>query len=492
MVGELQPRKYVEFGALLGYSLIAALEGAPSIEEIAWADAETYVPGSNRLCAENLESYLRTTKRSVKFRYLNSVEALQALPRRNPVRLAFSKPDVLYVDGDHRFEAALRDMRFAQELRAKVVLVDDCLSDGDPHLRHAVADFSREVGHPYWVIPSYAGTAIFDFTDALGGTHPGVGESFKAAGLPVELKEISEDEIRRSLQMRGDLSPSHEGLILDSPFESAQSLYSEGGAAGIPESDGTPNTSTPSFTDVWRRVEHIAVVGSDRCETLFRIAQLVNEQHISGRCQDSSGTIAVNRFSGPCQEVRPTDITSRSEEIWECGVYRGGTALLLAEAAPFVPIRLFDTFCGMPPADPDKDLHREGDFGDTSLSEVSALFADHQNIHIHQGYIPVSFDGFDGVEDPTIAFVHIDLDIYASVRAALEWCYSRMSRDGVMVIDDYGAPSCPGTTEAIEGFFRDKTEVPIKLPTGPALIIMRTMREDFRKEIAKALNIGLQ
>ncbi len=147
----LQPRKYVEFGSLLGYSLIAALEGACSIAEIAWADAETYVPESNRLCAENVQAYLAGTRRSVPLQFLHGVEALLELPHQSPRRKAFEDADMLFVDGDHRYDAALRDMRLARSLGAKVILVDDCLSGGDPHLRHAVGEFSREVDRPYSV-----------------------------------------------------------------------------------------------------------------------------------------------------------------------------------------------------------------------------------------------------------------------------------------------------------------------------------------------------
>jgi hypothetical protein len=64
-------------------------------------------------------------------------------------------------------------------------------------------------------------------------------------------------------------------------------------------------------------------------------------------------------------------------ELWECGVYRGGTALLLKmlrdEAPSKKTIRLFDSFEGMPLTDVDKDVHKEGDFADTSLDAVQRV-----------------------------------------------------------------------------------------------------------------------
>ena len=62
-------------------------------------------------------------------------------------------------------------------------------------------------------------------------------------------------------------------------------------------------------------------------------------------------------------------------DIWECGVYRGGTAILFAELIASTQgtrsrLHLFDTFQGMPITDPEKDLHQHGDFADTDLATV--------------------------------------------------------------------------------------------------------------------------
>ena len=57
-------------------------------------------------------------------------------------------------------------------------------------------------------------------------------------------------------------------------------------------------------------------------------------------------------------------------DFWECGVYQGGTAALLAEvirkkdASKAKHLCLFDTFEGMPATDSEKDLHRRGDFAE--------------------------------------------------------------------------------------------------------------------------------
>src|SRR5262249_30195318 len=60
-------------------------------------------------------------------------------------------------------------------------------------------------------------------------------------------------------------------------------------------------------------------------------------------------------------------------DMAEVGVYKGGTAKLLAltiEPTSSKTLHLFDTFSGMPPTDALTDHHHEGDLGDTSLEAV--------------------------------------------------------------------------------------------------------------------------
>ena len=63
--------------------------------------------------------------------------------------------------------------------------------------------------------------------------------------------------------------------------------------------------------------------------------------------------------------------------IVEVGVYKGGTAYHLNKWAQAngSSCYLYDTFTGIPYADPD-DSHKVGDFSDTSFETVSALFPD--------------------------------------------------------------------------------------------------------------------
>ena len=158
-------------------------------------------------------------------------------------------------------------------------------------------------------------------------------------------------------------------------------------------------------------------------------------------------------------------------EFWECGVYKGGTALMLAEIispSKDKQSRLFDTFEGMPATAPNIDYHREGDFSDNSLNAVRVRIGDSGNLSFHPGLIP---DTFSGLEGNKIAFAHVDVDIYQSVLDCCEFIFPRLTSGGIIVFDDYGFPSCPGARAAVDRFFRQKLEVPLVLPTGQAVVI---------------------
>lgn len=160
-------------------------------------------------------------------------------------------------------------------------------------------------------------------------------------------------------------------------------------------------------------------------------------------------------------------------EFWECGVYRGGTAAILAQIIADLPstsarrLRLFDTFEGMPEVDPSRDLHRAGDFADTSVQAVRAIVSHDHLVVYHQGLIP---DTFVGLEVAKIAFAHIDVDIYKSVLECCQFIFPRLSLGGFMIFDDYGFPSCPGARAAVDEYFRGSGFVALVLPTGQAVI----------------------
>ncbi len=128
----------------------------------------------------------------------------------------------------------------------------------------------------------------------------------------------------------------------------------------------------------------------------------------------------------------------------ELGVYRGGSAIKLAEVARAQgrELYLFDTFQGIPFSDP-IDAHKVGDFGDTDIDAVKRAIPDAVLV---QGVFPESL-----IKMPPIAFVHVDADQYRSVKAACEIFPPQMVHGGVMLFDDYGC--LEGATKAVHEHF---------------------------------------
>ncbi len=133
----------------------------------------------------------------------------------------------------------------------------------------------------------------------------------------------------------------------------------------------------------------------------------------------------------------------------EIGVYRGGSAVLLHRVAQTRRLYLFDTFAGHP--DPteadDVQAHPAGRFADTSPARVLAMLVG-APVTVHVGRFPASVE----VSLPPLAFVHLDVDLYESVRDGLATCWPALLPGGVLVVDDYGFHDCPGAKQAVDEF----------------------------------------
>jgi O-methyltransferase len=156
-------------------------------------------------------------------------------------------------------------------------------------------------------------------------------------------------------------------------------------------------------------------------------------------------------------------------DVAECGVYKGGTAYILADLVRSAGrmFFLFDTFAGMPETDPEKDLHKRGDFDDTSLDDVKHYLAPFGELVYCPGFIPQTLDT---VADRRFRFVHIDLDIYESIRSSSAFFYERLERGAIIVYDDYGFASCPGARQAVDEFYAKLPETPLVLSTGQCVV----------------------
>jgi hypothetical protein len=146
--------------------------------------------------------------------------------------------------------------------------------------------------------------------------------------------------------------------------------------------------------------------------------------------------------------------------IVECGVWRGGSMMAAAQTLIELgdatrELYLFDTFDGMPPPGPHDVDHRGRSAKDAlaksspedpssvwchaTLAEVERALATSgypgDRVHFVKGKVEHTIPSH---APPSIALLRLDTDWYESTRHELEHLYPRLSRGGVLIIDDYG------------------------------------------------------
>ena len=144
----------------------------------------------------------------------------------------------------------------------------------------------------------------------------------------------------------------------------------------------------------------------------------------------------------------------------EVGVYKGGSARLIAYILRDKNIFLFDTFEGMPEDDEMKKEigagHSAGDFFEEDLFDsVKDYLSDLPNCKFFQGYFP---DTALDLHDEQFSFVHLDADIYQSTKSGIEFFYPKLVSGGIIFFDDYNWIACPGVKKAIDEYFSDKED----------------------------------
>lgn len=184
--------------------------------------------------------------------------------------------------------------------------------------------------------------------------------------------------------------------------------------------------------------------------------------------KQAGGSIAVGKYKGYILTCLAMHASHFAGDIAEFGVYRGGSAYLIAKTVPQKNLYLFDTFTGIPEVDSEHDPKGlKGMFRGSSAQKVEKLL-DGYNVHVYEGFFP---DTTSAVKDKKFCFVHSDADTYSSTLASCKFFYPRLTPGGILVFDDYGFIGTPGARDAVDEFFEDKPEVPLVFMPDQAVII---------------------
>ncbi len=183
-------------------------------------------------------------------------------------------------------------------------------------------------------------------------------------------------------------------------------------------------------------------------------------------------------------------------DIVECGVWRGGSAMLCAltllrnrDAAR--RLHLFDTFQGLPePGVHDEtDVHgqdvraqwKRWDDDGINLWSYASLDEVRHNME-STGYPPVNVRYIQGLVEQTvprqapeqIALLRLDTDWYESTRHELEHLYPRLSPGGVLIVDDVGHFS--GARKAFAEYFHERHDIFVNRVDYTGRLIVKPLR----------------
>jgi O-methyltransferase len=160
----------------------------------------------------------------------------------------------------------------------------------------------------------------------------------------------------------------------------------------------------------------------------------------------------------------------------EVGVWRGGTAALIATQASNLGLRdkvyACDTFSGVVKAGAEDPDYLGGEHADTSKNSVEDFFRKTlklDNIEILTGIFPE--DTGDKVENLKFRFCHIDVDVYQSAKDVTEWIWERLVPGGMIVYDDYGGDTTPGIARYVDTQLPLKGRIVLHNLNGHAIVI---------------------
>jgi O-methyltransferase len=206
-------------------------------------------------------------------------------------------------------------------------------------------------------------------------------------------------------------------------------------------------------------------------------ADIINDKtfmHIYDLCREFTMTSIYNMFA-LYSAVNYLVKAQVPGDVVECGVWRGGSAMLAALTLMKVgdanrKIFLYDTFEGMPkPAT--QDVRHDGQSAETLWAEQGgdreSQWARASQKEVEDNMAGTSYpkdrviyvkgkveETIPSVIPSKVALLRLDTDWYESTKHELTELFPRLSRGGALLVDDYGW--WKGSRAAVDEYFSDK------------------------------------
>ena len=159
----------------------------------------------------------------------------------------------------------------------------------------------------------------------------------------------------------------------------------------------------------------------------------------------------------------------------ECGVAEGVTSFfVLSEIDNDQLIKksalyLYDAWADMKDEHLlDSEKHSKGKYEKLSMERTKNNLSKFKTKRFfHKGYVPEVL--INSNTPKTICYLHIDLNSSKPTLGALEIFYPKLVKGGVIIFDDYAHSGYEETKIVVDEFFKDKSGLLQKLPTGQAI-----------------------
>lgn len=175
--------------------------------------------------------------------------------------------------------------------------------------------------------------------------------------------------------------------------------------------------------------------------------------------------------------------------IAEFGSWRGANLLFMAKLLRILDtngckgVHCFDSFEGLQTFRP-QDRSTSSDRGRYTgsleeLKDMIDLYGMDDEITIHVGDVSETVPAFLE-EQPafSLSFVYLDMDLYHPTKDVLEAVHGRLSRGGLIALDEWNYETFPGETEAVREFLARHGSIyhaeHVRNTRQPSLVLVKT------------------